>query len=168
MMLTIIVPCFNEVKTIETIIDQVLNVKDLNKEIIIVDDMSTDGTVEILRQKIIKKVKKIIFHKKNMGKGAAIRSGLKHATGEVVIIQDADLEYDPKEYKKIIEPIIKGKADVVYGTRFGGSDSHRVLYFWHSIGNKLLTLLSNMLTNINLTDMETCYKAFKREIIQEI
>ena len=166
--LTIIIPCFNEQNTINEIIELIVNVKDIRKEIIVIDDKSTDGTVDILKNIVSKKVKKIIYHDENKGKGAAIRSGLKHATGDIVIIQDADLEYDPNEYGKLIWPIITGKADVVYGTRFGGSNSHRVLYFWHSVGNNLLTLLSNMFTNINLTDMETCYKAFKREIIQNI
>lgn len=168
MKLSIIIPCFNERATIETIVDAVRASPYPSKEIIVVDDCSRDGTTEFLREKIESKVDQVIYHEVNQGKGAALRTGIKAATGEIVIIQDADLEYDPNEYPHIIKPILDGKADVVYGSRFMGGQPHRVLYFWHRIGNGFLTLLSNMLTNLNLTDMETCYKAFRREIIQSI
>jgi glycosyltransferase involved in cell wall biosynthesis len=164
MKLSIIVPCYNEVNTISDIVKAVINSPYANKEIIIVDDFSTDGTREKLRAEITPLVDKIIFHDKNCGKGAAIRTGLKEFTGDIVIIQDADLEYDPDEYPKVIGPILQNRADVVFGSRFQGGQPHRVLYFWHRVGNGILTLLSNMFTNLNLTDMETCYKAFKREI----
>jgi glycosyltransferase involved in cell wall biosynthesis len=133
-----------------------------------VDDGSTDGTAELIKAHLEKEVDKVIYHPVNMGKGAAIRSGLEQATGDMVIIQDADLEYDPAEYPKLIEPILEGKADVVFGSRFMGEGPHRVHMFWHYVGNKLLTVLSNMLTNLNLTDMETCYKVFKTEIIKSL
>jgi glycosyltransferase involved in cell wall biosynthesis len=139
-----------------------------NCEIIIVDDGSTDGTREILKQDIASQVDQIIYHAKNQGKGSALRSGFAAATGDIVIVQDADLEYDPQEFPRMIDPIISGKADVVFGSRFQGGAPHRVVYYWHMVGNTFLTTLSNMLTNINLTDMETCYKAFRREIIQSI
>jgi glycosyltransferase involved in cell wall biosynthesis len=139
-----------------------------DKEIIIVDDCSSDGTREKLRTGIEQLVDKVLYHDVNQGKGAAIRSGIKYATGDIVIIQDADLEYDPNEYAKMVAPIVSGKADVVFGSRFMGSDAHRIVYFWHRIGNGLLTLLSNIFTNLNLTDMETCFKAFRCEIIQSI
>lgn len=168
MKLSIIMPCYNEVNTIETIVEAVKNSPYQNKEIIIVDDCSTDGTREKLRNKIEPLVDKIIYHDNNQGKGASLKTGIKAATGDIVIIQDTDLEYDPNEIPKIIRPILDGKADVVYGSRFMGGDPHRVVYYWHMIGNKLLTTLSNMFTNINLTDMETGYKAFKKEIIQSI
>ena len=168
MKLTIVIPCYNEKSTIETLITAVKNSPYENKEIIVVDDYSTDGTREILKDRFESLVDRIIYHEKNSGKGAALRTGFQAATGDIVMVQDADLEYDPNEYPKIIEPILQDKADVVYGSRFVGGEPHRVLYFWHRLGNGLLTLLSNMFTNLNLTDMETCYKAFRRSIIQSI
>jgi glycosyltransferase involved in cell wall biosynthesis len=168
MKLSVIIPCYNEKETIRQIVAAVKHSPWTDLEIIIVDDRSTDGTREILEREIAQQVGKIIYHTSNQGKGAALRSGIREATGDVVIIQDADLEYDPNEYPRMIEPIFQGKADVVFGSRFLGTGPHRVLYFWHRVGNGLLTLLSNMLTNLNLSDMETCYKAFRREIIQSI
>jgi glycosyltransferase involved in cell wall biosynthesis len=168
MKLSVIIPCFNEVKTIDAVIEAVKNAPYNNKEIIIVDDYSTDGTRERLKNEIEHKVDKVIYHEKNQGKGAALRTGIKHAMGDIVIIQDADMEYDPNEYSQIIDPIITNKADVVFGSRFIGDRPHRVLYFWHRMGNGILTLLSNIFTNLNLTDMETCYKAFRKEIVQSI
>ena len=166
--ISIIIPCFNERNTIEGIVHAVHAAPILQKEIIIVDDCSTDGTRDILEQKIRPLVSKVIYHQKNQGKGAALRTGIATATGDVVIIQDADLEYDPQEYPLLLEPFLHGKADVVYGSRFMGGRPHRVVYYWHALGNRLLTTFSNMFTNINLTDMETCYKAFRREVIQSI
>ncbi|MDA3897391.1 MAG: glycosyltransferase family 2 protein [Desulfobacteraceae bacterium] len=168
MRLSVVVPCYNEHKTIKNLIMAVKASPVQNKEIIIVDDCSVDGTREILKKEIEPLVDKIIYHDVNQGKGAALRTGLKHVTGDIVLIQDADLEYNPQEYPKLISPIIEGKADVVYGSRFIGGQERRVLYFWHMIGNRFLTLLSNAFTNINLTDMETCYKAFRRDVIQQI
>ena len=139
-----------------------------DKEIILVDDASTDGTTELIREQLERKVAKTVYHTGNMGKGAAIRSGLYHVTGDIVLIQDADLEYDPMEYPKLLGPILEGQADVVYGSRFMGAGPHRVHLFWHYVGNRMLTLFSNMFTNLNLTDMETCYKAFRTEIIKNI
>ncbi|UXE62930.1 MAG: glycosyltransferase family 2 protein [Woronichinia naegeliana WA131] len=168
MKLSIIIPCYNEKSTIRTVIDAVLAAPYNDKEIIIVDDCSKDGTKEVLLEEIEPLVHQILFHKVNQGKGAALRTGIQTATGDIVLIQDADLEYDPQEYPNLVEPILRNKADVVYGSRFMGSQPHRVLYFWHSVGNMVLTILSNMFTNLNLTDMETCYKVFRREIIQGI
>lgn len=172
--LTIIVPCYNEERTIHQILDKinkVILIGNISKEIILIDDCSTDGTRKSLENYIQKNdgpQYKLLFHETNKGKGAAIHTGITHATGDYVIIQDADLEYDPNEYNILIQPILDGYADVVYGSRFLGGKPHRILFFWHTIGNRVLTTLSNMLTNLNLTDMETCYKLFKREIIQSI
>ena len=165
--LSVIVPCFNEISTLEAVIENILKSPVNPKEIIIVDDFSTDGSREYL--KILKNKKiRTIFHKKNLGKGAALASGINLAKGDIVIIQDADLEYDPNEYPIVLGPILSGKADVVYGSRFQGGQPHRVVYFWHRIGNGLLTIFSNLFTDLNLTDMETCYKAFRTEIIKKI
>jgi glycosyltransferase involved in cell wall biosynthesis len=170
MKVSVVMPVYNEKSYIDEIIRRTL-ASPVEKELIIVDDFSTDGTrtrlEEIARTNLDGAIR-VLFHEKNRGKGAALRTGFAAATGDVVIIQDADLEYDPAEYPKLIAPIIEGRADVVYGSRFAGGESHRVLYFWHSVANKFLTLLSNMLTDLNLTDMETCYKAFRREIIQSV
>lgn len=170
MKLSIIIPCFNEAATIRAVLTAVNQSPYPNKEIIIIDDCSTDGTQEILKNLShpCDLISKIFFHTTNQGKGAALRTGIKEATGDIVIIQDADLEYDPSEYNRLVDPILKNRADVVFGSRFAGGDAHRVLYFWHRIGNGFLTLLSNMFTNLNLTDMETCYKAFRRELLQSI
>jgi glycosyltransferase involved in cell wall biosynthesis len=166
--LTVVIPVFNEQHTILKVIDRVQEVP-TPKDIVVVDDCSTDNTAEVLRAiEAAHANVRCYFHSVNQGKGAALRTGFSHATGDIVIIQDADLEYDPAEYGKLIAPIQSGIADVVYGSRFSGGECHRVLYFWHSVGNKVLTLASNMFTNINLTDMETCYKVFRREIIQGI
>jgi glycosyltransferase involved in cell wall biosynthesis len=167
MKLSIIIPCFNERDTILTLIEFVRNSPIADKEIVLVDDGSTDGTRELLHD-LKGDDLKIIFHDRNKGKGAALRTGFLEATGDILIVQDADLEYDPQEYPLVIAPIIEGKADVVFGSRFQGGRPHRVVYFWHRMGNALLTTLSNMLTDLNLSDMETCYKAFRREVIQSI
>jgi len=168
MKLTIIIPCFNEVNTIRQIIDKIIEINNYEKEIIVIDDFSTDGSRQILSEIEKISISKLILNERNYGKGYCIKKGIEEATGDIVIIQDADLEYDPSDYKKLIEPIHKNQADVVYGSRFIGSEEKRVLYYWHTIGNKFLTTLSNMFTNINLTDMECCYKAFKTEIIKKI
>lgn len=168
MRLSVVIPCFNEFSTITQVVDAVKNSPVKDCEIIVVDDFSTDGTRDLLQQKIESEVDHVIYHSENRGKGAALRSGFSVATGDIVIIQDADLEYSPQEYPLMIGPILDDKADVVFGSRFQGGRPHRVVYFWHMVGNKFLTLLSNMFTNINLSDMETCYKAFRREIIQSI
>jgi glycosyltransferase involved in cell wall biosynthesis len=162
-----VIPCYNEKGTIEAIVARVKEAP-FPHEIIIVDDCSQDGTRDILKEKVASRVDKVLFHEKNQGKGAALRTGFKAATGDYVIVQDADLEYDPAEIPLLLKPILDGKADVVYGSRFMGGGPHRVHYFWHYMGNRFLTLLSNMFTNLNLTDMETCYKLFKREVIQSI
>jgi len=163
--LSVVIPVYNERRTIEEILRRVLEAP-YDKELLVVDDMSRDGTREFLREYSHPQVR-TFFHEKNMGKGAALRTAIAHAANDVVVIQDADLEYDPEEYGRLVEPIEKGLADVVYGSRFLGGP-HRVLFYWHSVGNRFLTTLSNMLTNLNLTDMETCYKAFRREVIQSI
>lgn len=165
MLLSIVMPVYNEIDTIQAIIDAVFE-EPTEKELIIVDDYSTDGTRDYLHTLDRENIK-VFFHEKNVGKGGAVRTGLQHVSGEIVIIQDADLEYSPEEYAKLIKPILADKADVVYGSRFIGPE-HRVLFFWHYLGNKFLTLLSNMFTNLNLSDMETCYKAFRREIADRL
>ena len=172
--LTIVVPAYNEASTIHLILDKLLAVSligGLSKEILIVDDHSVDGTYEAVNRYLSEKGSdniRVLRHPKNMGKGAAIHTGIAEAKGDFVIIQDADLEYDPEEYNLLLKPMLNGLADVVYGSRFLGGNVHRILFFWHSIGNKFLTFLSNMFTNLNLTDMETCYKLFRREVIQSL
>ena len=168
MRLSIVIPCYNEAATIERLLDAVRASPWPDKEIILVDDCSRDGTRALLEGELRTRIDKLALHEKNQGKGAALRTGIALATGDVVIIQDADLEYDPQQYPRILAPIAEGRADVVFGSRFMGAEPHRVLYFWHRMGNGVLTLLSNMFTNLNLTDMETCYKAFRREVIQKI
>ena len=166
--LSVVIPVYDEKDTIHEILRRVRAVP-IKKQIIVVDDCSSDGTREILREmeKTSDGDLKVVFHERNQGKGAALRTGFRHATGEIVIVQDADLEYDPEQYPELIQPIVDDQADVVFGSRFIG-ETHRVLYFWHSLANKFLTLLSNMFTNLNLTDMEVCYKVFRREVIQGI
>jgi len=165
--LSIIIPVYNEKNTIKKILDLVEQVQldEIEKEIIIVDDFSIDGTRDVLKD--LENKYKIFYHSENMGKGSALRTGFKQVSGDMIIIQDSDLEYDPEDYKKVLRPIIEDKADVVYGSRFVGSDPHRVLFFWHYMGNKFLTWLSNILTNFTLTDMETCYKAFNRQALDK-
>ena len=166
--ISVIIPCYNEVNTIQKIIEKILLLKSYNKEIIIIDDFSNDGTRETLKTIVNSKISLLILNEKNFGKGYCVRKGIKAATGDIILIQDADLEYDPEDYPRLLNPITSGKADVVFGSRFVGSEEKRVLYFWHSLGNKLLTILSNMLTNLNLTDMENCYKVFRSEIIKDL
>jgi glycosyltransferase involved in cell wall biosynthesis len=168
MKLSVIIPCYNEVTTIERVIHAVKAAPIDLMEIIIVDDCSKDGTRELLESKLCHLVDQVIYHSHNQGKGAALRTGFSAITGDIAIVQDADLEYDPQEFPLLLEPILADKADVVFGSRFKGNRPHRVVYYWHSVGNSFLTTLSNMFTNINLTDMETCYKAFRREVIQAV
>jgi len=164
--LSVVVPCYNEAATLKLVIDRVLD-SPFTGEVIIVDDGSVDDTLRIATSIGDSRVR-VLAQPRNMGKGAALRRGFADATLDFVIVQDADLEYDPAEYGRLLEPLVRGDADVVFGSRFAGGEAHRVLYFWHSVGNKLLTTFSNALTNLNLTDMETCYKAFRREVIQSI
>ncbi len=172
--LSIIIPCYNEAKTIHRILTKVIDVQLINgitKEIIIVDDCSKDKSPDAVREFFAGFPDvdyKLLEHKVNKGKGAALHTGINEATGDYLIIQDADLEYDPEEYNLLLKPVVDGFADVVYGSRFAGGNPHRILFFWHSLGNKLLTFLSNMVSNLNLTDMETCYKLFRRDIIQSL
>jgi glycosyltransferase involved in cell wall biosynthesis len=168
MNLSVIIPCYNEINSIEQVVRSVTDIIGDEGEIIVVDDCSTDGTQELLQKNIDGTYARVIYQDKNQGKGAALRAGFAVATKNIVIVQDADFEYDPRDYLVMIEPILNDQADIVYGSRFIGNRPHRVLYFWHRVGNGLLTLMSNMFTNLNLTDMETGYKAFRREVIQSI
>lgn len=167
-MVSIIIPCFNEFKTIGIIIDQINEHIEYKHEIIIVDDNSTDGTKQLLKETLSKKVQKIFYNEKNFGKGYCLKKGIKEASGDIILIQDADLEYSPKDYNNLIDPIINNYADVVFGSRFRGGKENRVLRFWHYIANKILTTFSNIFTNYNLTDMECGYKVFKSDIIKKI
>ena len=167
MKLSVIIPCYNERGTIAEIVSRVL-AEPTPKEVIVVDDGSTDGTRDVIMRDVAPRVDKALFHESNMGKGAALSTGIKVATGDIIIVQDADLEYDPRDYARILGPLIDGRADAVYGSRFITGEVRRVLYFWHSIGNRVLTLVSNMFTNVNLTDMETCYKAVRADVLKGI
>lgn len=168
MKVSVIIPCYNEIDTIAEVLNRVRAIYlPFEREIIVVDDGSTDGTRDYL-SRINDRDVNIVFHERNAGKGASLRTGIARATGEIVIIQDADLEYDPRDYPQLLQPILDCKADVVYGSRFVGGESHRVLYFWHSLGNKFLTLISNAFTNLNLTDMEVGYKVFRKEILDQV
>jgi len=168
MKVSIVIPCYNEKDTIKKIIEAVRSVPIESREIIVVDDCSRDGTQAVLEEKLSQMVDRVIYHPVNRGKGAALRSGFAAATGDIILVQDADLEYNPEDYPVLLEPLISGKADAVFGSRFIGGRTHRVLFFWHMVGNKFLTLFSNMFTNLNLTDMETGYKAFKAPLIKSI
>jgi len=168
MKVSIVIPCYNEKNTIEKIVEAVRSAPLESREIIVVDDCSQDGTQAVLKEKISQMVDQVIYHPVNRGKGAALRSGFAAANGDIILVQDADLEYSPEDYPVLLEPLMSGKADAVFGSRFMGGRPHRVLFFWHMAGNKFLTLLSNMFTNLNLTDMETGYKAFKASVIKSI
>jgi glycosyltransferase involved in cell wall biosynthesis len=168
MKLSIIIPVYNEIKTLEEILKRIKNQTHIDKEIILIDDFSTDGSRELIKNKLKSKVQKIIFNEKNYGKGYSVRQGIEIAEGDIILIQDADLEYSPTDYDKLVNPILNNDADIVYGSRFIGSDEKRVLFFWHTLGNKFLTLFSNVFTNLNLTDMENCYKVFRSNIVKNI
>jgi glycosyltransferase involved in cell wall biosynthesis len=168
MLISIIIPCYNEIHTIDKIIDLVNDQKEIDKEIILVDDCSSDGTKELIENEIFKKVNTVIYHKKNYGKGAAVRSGIKNSSGDIILIQDADLEYNPENYSALLKPIIDNYADVVYGSRFIGPGPNRAIYFWNRIGNKVVTTFCNLCNNLTLTDMETCYKVFKKDFVTNI
>ena len=168
MKLSIIIPCYNEQYTIKEIIYKIKNQSKIDKEIIVVDDYSQDKTRDILQQDLKDVIHKVVLNDQNYGKGYSIRKGIEHSTGDCILIQDADLEYNPSDYNKLLNPIINNKADVVYGSRFLGTNERRILYFWHTLGNKFLTLLSNMFSNLNLTDMEVGYKVFKSEVLKNI
>src|SRR5947199_4400763 len=168
MKVSIVIPCYNEKNTIEKIVEAVRSALIQSKEIIVVDDCSQDGTQAVLKEKISQMVDRIIYHPVNRGKGAALRSGFAVATGDIILVQDADPEYSPEDYPVLLEPLMSGEADAVFGSRFMGGRPHRVLFFWHMVGNRFLTLLSNMFTNLNLTDVETCYKTFRADVIKKL
>jgi glycosyltransferase involved in cell wall biosynthesis len=168
MKVSVVIPCFNERDTIEQVVNSVRNSPVQNIEIIIVDDGSTDGTIDVLKEKVVGVADQIIYQPANRGKGAALRAGFAAAAGDILLVQDADLEYSPSDYPALLQPIFSGNADVVFGSRFLGGRPHRVLYFWHMVGNRFLTLLSNMFTNLNLTDLESCYKAFRAPLLKNL